>query len=220
MGWANRLVGWVSGNGAEVNAANALLVTDIPPHADAYVIAAKSGTIAAALAAGACVFGMRLNPSSGAMKAYIDSIRIRYTTIVPFTTPVTATRSLVVTRGAGGAISGGTNIPVANPKETAYAASQFDQAVGGSVAIATTGALTTTGITWETVNFGEPTLIHCGTAGAYYEVIYEYSVRSHPIELLAGQLIGLRVGASAMDAGGTWVTDVEVNWHESATYAG
>jgi len=86
------------------------------------------------------------------------------------------------------------------------------------VRISTTGALTITGITYETVYFAEMTLIHVGTAGAFYEATYEFSVRNHPIELNAGQLLAVAVGASAMDAAGTWSLGVEVNWHEGLSY--
>ena len=209
-----------AGSAVSVSGGNALVVTDVPPHADAYVVAAKTGVIAATAAAGAAVFAMRVNPSSGAVKAYIDTIRLRYTTVTAFTTPVTATRSIVITRGAGAAASGGTAIAAVTPKETSYAASQFDTATGGDVRISGTAALTVTGITWEALNIGECTLIHSGTAGAFYESVYEYSVRSHPIELLAGQVLGVRVGSTAMDAAGTWVLGVEVSWHESDTYEG
>ena len=209
-----------TGSAVSVSGGGALVITDVPPHADAYVVAAKTGIIAATAAAGAAVFAMRINPGSGAVKAYIDTIRLRYTTVTAYTTPVTATRSLVITRGAGAATSGGTAIAAVTPKETAYAASQFDAASGGDVRVSTTAALTVTGITWEAVNIGECTLIQSGAAGAFYETVYEYSVRSHPIELLAGQLIGVRVGATAMDAAGTWVLGVEVSWHESDTYEG
>lgn len=209
-----------TGNAVYVNNGNALVVCDVPPRADAYVVAAKTGIIAAAAAAGACMFAARISPAAGTMKAYIDTIRLRYTTVTAYTTPVTATRSLVITRGAGAAASGGTAIATVNPKETSYAASKFDAASGGDVRISTTGALTVTGITWETVNIGECTLTHVGAAGGNYETVYEYSVRSHPIELLAGQLVGIRVGPSAMDAAGTWVLGVELSWHEAATYAG
>ena len=176
------------------------------------------GAIMGAAAAGAAVYAMRLDPGAGSVKAYIDSIRLRFTCIVAYTTPITQTRSLVITRGSGAAASGGTAIATVNPKDTVYAASEFDAATGGDVRIATTGALTVTGITWETINMAEMTLAHVGAAGAFVEYIYEFSVRNHPIELNAGQVLGIRVGPSAMDAAGTWTLGVEVNWHEGSSY--
>lgn len=216
MGWANKLLGWTDNTGAEVNSEGALYTVGIDPSGNHYALAAKSGTIAAAAAANATVFAMRLDPAS-AKRAWIDSIRLSWTTITAFTTPVTATRSIVITRGNGAATSGGTAIATATKKDSTYGASEFDSALGGDMRIASTGALTVTGITFDTTNFGEATLIHVGAAGAFYEAVYELSVRNHPIELQAGELIAVRVGSSAMDAAGTWVLGVEVNWRESTT---
>lgn len=218
MGWANKLVGWTSSTGAEVNSEGSLYTVDVSPTGSNYVVAAKTGTIAAAAAAGAAVFAMRLDPGYSG-KAWVESIRLRWTTLVAFTTPVTQTRSLVITRGSGAAASGGTAIAANTKKDTAYPASQFDTAEGGDTRIASTGALTVTGITWEATNLAEVTLVHVGAAGAFYEVVYEFSVRNHEIELNAGQVLGVRVGASAMDAAGTWSLGVEVNWRESLTEA-
>lgn len=219
MGWANKLMGWTSNTGAEVNADGSLYVVDVSPSGMNYNVSAKTGTIGAAAAAGATVFAMRYDPAAGTRKVWIDSIRLRWTTIVAFTTPITQTRSLVITRGAGAAASGGTAIPIANRKDTDYSVSEFDSSVGGDMRIATTGALTITGITFETINFAEITLAHVGTAGAYNEQLYEFSVRNHPIELHAGELLAVRVGPSAMDAAGTWSLGVEVAWRESTSEA-
>jgi hypothetical protein len=218
MGWANKLIGWTSNTGVEVNGEGSLYTVDVSPTGSNYAVAAKTGTIAAAAAAGAALFAMRLDPGY-AGKAWIESMRIRWTTIVAFTTPVTATRSLVITRGSGAATSGGTSIPTATKKDSTYVISEFDVASGGDIRIATTGALTVTGVTWETVNLGEATLIQVGAAGGFYEAVYEFSVRNHEIELNPGQVLGVRVGPSAMDAAGTWVLGVEVNWRESTTEA-
>lgn len=216
MGWANKLIGWTDNTGTEVNPEGALYTVSIDPSGSHYNVSAKSGTIGAAAAANACVFAMRLDPAA-TNEAWIDSIRLRWTTVTAFTTPVTATRSIVLVRGNGAAASGGTAIAAAAKKDTAYPASEFDSALGGDMRIASTGALTVTGITFETTNLGEMTLIQVGAAGAFYETVYELSVRNHPIELHAGELLAVRVGASAMDAGGTWVLGVEVNWREATS---
>ncbi len=216
MGWANKLIGWASNTGVEVNAKNALHTVDVSPTGSNYVVAAKTGTIVAAVAAGSVLFAMRLDPSY-AGKAYINSIRLRWTTIAAFTTPVT-TRSLVITRGSGAAATGGTAIAVNTKKNTSYSASQFDVAEGGDARIAATGGLTVTGITWETTNLAEDTLIHVGAAGGFYEVVHQFNI-DHEVELNPGQILGVRVGPAAMDAAGTWVLAVEVNWRESTTEA-
>lgn len=218
MGWANKLIGWTSNTGVEVNSDGSLYTVDVSPSGSNYAVATKTGTIAAAAAAGAAVFAMRLDPGSP-KKAWVESIRLRWTTIAAFTTPITATRSLVVTRGSGAAATGGTSIAAATKKDSLYSASEFDVALGGDIRVASTGALTVTGITWESVNIGEMTLIQAGAAGAFYEAVYEFSVRNHEIEMNPGEVLGIRVGPSAMDAAGTWVLGVEVNWRESATEA-
>ena len=218
MGWANKLIGWTSNTGAEVNSDGSLYTVDVSPTGSNYTVASKTGTISAAAAAGAAVFAMRLDPGS-TKKAWVDSIKLRWTTIVAFTTPITQTRSLVITRGSGAATSGGTSIATATKKDSTYGISEFDVASGGDIRIASTGALTVTGITWETVNLAELTLVHVGAAGAYYEAVYEFSVRNHEIELNPGEVLGIRVGPSAMDAAGTWSLGVEVAWRESTTEA-
>lgn len=216
MGWANKLIGWSNSNGAEVNSDGALRITDGGPAGNHYTVAAKTGIIGAAAAAGAAVFAMRLNPGS-TKKAFLDSIKIRWTTIVAFTTPVTQTRSLVITRGAGANTSGGISLATAAKKDSTYPISNMDVAAGGDMRISSTGALTVTGITWETVNQAEATLVHVGAAGAFYEHVYEFSVRNHSVELNPGELLGIRVGPSAMDAAGTWSLGVEVAWREGTT---
>lgn len=217
MGWANKLIGWTDNTGAEVNSEGALYTVSIDSSGTHYALAAKSGIIAAAATSGAAVFAMRLDPAAGALRAWIDSIRLSWTTITAFTTPVTATRSIVLTRGNGAAASGGTAIPTATKKDSSYAGSEFDSALGGDMRIASTGALTVAGITFDSSNFAEMTLAHVGSAGGFYEEIYELSVRNHPIELVAGELLSVRVGGTTMDAAGTWVLGVEVNWREATT---
>jgi hypothetical protein len=218
MSWLFKILDAAGVNTAKVNTDGSIQVVDVPPTGTHYCVAAKTGTIAAAAAANATVFAMRLDPGA-AVNAYIDSIKLRFTTIVAFTTPVTQTRSIVISRGSGAATSGGTSIPTAMKKDTDYGLSEFDLSSGGDIRISTTGALTVTGITYETTNFGEMTLAHVGAAGNYFEHIYEFSLRNHPIELHPGQLLAIRVGPSAMDAAGTWSLGVEVAWRESATEA-
>ena len=96
-------------------------------------------------------------------------------------------------------------------------ASNFNSALGGDIRIASTGALTVTGITFDSINQGCMSLIHVGAAGGYYEHVWEWSNRAHALELAPGELLAIRNGASAMDAGGTWSISVEVQWRESTT---
>lgn len=208
---------------AEPLASGSLPITIVGPSAGGhYAYAGITGTVAAALALNSSVFAMRLSPTAGSIKAYIQKLRLAYTTIVAYTTPVTAGRRLAVFRGAGAAASGGTGVGSGTvvPKDSNYAASQFDLASGGDIRIATTGALTVTGITYETEPLEVMTLVHVGAAGAFYERTLSYEVSSgHPIELNAGQLIAI-LNPVAMDAAGTWQLSVDVEWYEGVSYSG
>lgn len=178
-------------------------------------VGATTGTIAAALAANSTVFAMRLDPSS-AVRAFIERIRLEFTTIVAFTTPVTAGRRLAVFRGSGAAASGGTAISASVPKHSTSNTSEFNSANGGDMRIATTGALTVTGITYEANAFRELSLVHVGAAGGFRDVVWEFSAHeSQPIQLEPGQLIGIR-NPVLMDAAGTWQLSVSVDWYEAA----
>lgn len=202
-----------NGNNANVNSEGALYVVDTGPSGAHYVVANKTGTIAAALAANGTVFAMRLNPGY-AGKAYIEAMKIRFTCIAAFTTPITQTRELVIARGAGANASGGTAIAMATTKDSDYGASNFNSALGGDIRIASTGALTVTGITFDATNQGQMSLIHLGAAGAFGEQVWEWSNRAHALELKPGELLAIRNGAAAMDAAGTWAMSVEVQWRE------
>lgn len=192
------------------------LRTVVVPRGVGFSVSNITGTIAAALAANSSVFAMRLDPGS-AVRAYIDRIRLQYTTIVAYTTAVTAGRRLAVFRGSGAAASGGTAIATAVRKWTAFGAtSEFDSVNGGDLRIATTGALTVTGITFETDPIALMTLTHVGAAGAFLETIFEFSpFESSEIVLEPGQLLAVR-NPVAMDAAGTWQLGVGVQWREAS----
>ena len=185
---------------------------------DAYCVAGITGTIAAALAANSTVFAMRLDPSSATRLAFIERIRMQYTTVVAYTTPVTAARRLAIYRGSGAASSGGTAISTAFSKDSTSASSEFNSANGGDVRIATTGALTVTGITYETPEISNMCLTHVGAAGAFFEEVFEFSTtESSPLILQPGQLLAVR-NPAAMDAAGTWQLAIRVDWHETTAW--
>ena len=184
---------------------------------NAFSVSSITGTIAAALGANSSVFAMRLDPSAGNIKAYIERIRISYTTIVAYTTPITAGRRLAIYRGSGAAASGGTAITTVAKKYSASADSQFESAQGGDIRIASTGALTVTGITYETNEFATMPLVHVGAAGAFFEEVYEFNTtESAPIVLDPGQLLAIR-NPAAMDAAGTRQMAIRVDWYEEDT---
>lgn len=180
-----------------------------------YGVAATTGTIGAAAASGAAVFAMRLDPGSS-VHAFIERIRLQFTTISPFTVPVTAGRRLELFRGSGAAPSAQTAIAAAPRKRSSLGPSQFDTAEGGDIRISNTAAMTVTGITFETVPFRTMSLVHAGATGAFVETLWEFAAtESAPLQLEPGQLMAIRCGA-AMDAGGTWQLAVNVDWHEAA----
>lgn len=191
---------------------NGLRVSYVP-HSDAFSISSVTGTMAAALTINNTVFAMRLNPGSPKL-AYITQLRVRWTCIVAFTTPNTASRRLALYRGAGAAASGGTGLTVAGTQDAQDPISHFNTAIGGDLRIATTAALTVTGITYEAQEFETFLLTPYGTAAAtgVFERRWD-SPDSHPIVLIPGQVLAIR-NPIAMDAAGTWNLGVDVEWYE------
>lgn len=203
-----------SGNIANVDAYKSGLRTGLASRAAQYSHAGMSGTLGAALAANSSVFAMRMSASAGSTyKAYIERVRIQWTTIVAFTTPITAGRRLALFRGAGAGTSGGTTlVPV--KKDTSDAESMFLAASGGANSISTTAALTVTGITFETNPLAVMSLTEVGAAGAYKDVRFDFVANGGgPIILNQGELLAIR-NPVVMDAAGTWQVAVNVDWYE------
>jgi hypothetical protein len=180
-----------------------------------YTVSGMSGQLTAALGANSSFFAMRMDPSAGASyKAYIDKIRLEWTTTIAFTTPITAGRRLALFRGSGAAASSGTAlVPV--KKDTSDGNTQFLSAEGGDIRISNTGILTVTGITYEADPLRVASLTHAGSAGAFREVIWEFDPgsASGAVVLRQGELIAIR-NPIAMDAVGQWQIAVTVDWHE------
>lgn len=194
----------------EQKAARTLVV----PRGDTFSVTGATGTVGAALTQNSAVFCMRLDPSS-TKNAYVERIRLQYTTIVAYTTPVTAGRRLALFRGSGAASSGGAAL-VAAKKLSSGNDSEFNIALGGDIRIATTGALTVTGITFETDPIRTMSLVHVGSAGNYAEMLWEFHASEcAPVVLEPGQCLAIR-NPVAMDAAGTWQLVVNVDWHEAA----
>jgi hypothetical protein len=189
----------------------AAIRTSQTPRGQGFSIAEVTGTIGAALAANSSVLVMRLDPSAS-LRAYIERIRLQFTTIAAFTTPVTAGRRLALFRGSGAAATGSTAITVATPKHTTYSASEFDTASGGDMRIATTGAISVTGITFEAAPIRLFTLSEAGAAGGYKEQIMEFD---SPLVLEPGQCLAIR-NPLIFDAAGTWQLAANVDWYEAA----
>lgn len=189
------------------------------PRGSAYSIAATTGTIAAAQAAGSAFFAMRVNPSAGNLAVFIERVRLQVTTIAAFTVPVTAGRRLSLYRGSAAAASGGTAYTAPNQKDSNAAVSQTASANTGDIRFATTAGLTTTNMVFEANPFREAAMVSLGTAGANYEWVWELDPSSNaPIILSAGQVLALR-NPQVMDAGGTFQLSLCIDWHESVGWA-
>lgn len=205
--------GAITGNQSEVTGKKAGLVS-LQQRGNAFSLSSVTGTIAAALAANASIFAMRLDPGAGNKKACIERVRITFTCMVAFTTPLTAGRRLAIYRGSGANASGGTALATVAKKHSASGASEIEAAQGGDARISTTGALTVTGITYETNEFATMSLVHVGNAGNFFEEIFEFNAsESAPIILEPGQLLAIR-NPQAMDAAGTWQASVRIDWYE------
>lgn len=192
-----------------------LRVRQLPGTRNCYSLSSVTGTLAAALAANSSVFAMRVDPGS-AKNAWVRRVYIAYTTIVAYTTAVTAGRRLALYRGSGAAASGGTALSTAViAKDSTASNSEVQTSEGGDARISTTGALTVTGITFEANEFATVSLTHVGAAGAFVEREWLWDDRAeHPLVLRAGQLLALR-NPVAMDAAGTWQVSLTVDWCEN-----
>ena len=180
---------------------------------EGYASSGITGTMAAALASLAPVFLMRSATASGSRIAQIDRVRLLYTTIVAFTTPITTGRRLSLFRGVSSSpvTSGGAAIDPNPPKHLIYGASVFDSASGGDTRIATTATLTATNVTFEVVPMKIMSLAHAGTAGYFEERVIDF--QDSPLILRAGEVMAVRAG-QAFDAAGTWSLGVNVEWRE------
>lgn len=202
--------GALTGNLSEVSGKKGLL-TSKQYRGSTFVVSSTTGIIVAALAANSSVFTMRFDPGAGPKKAFITKIRLAFTCIVAFTTPVAANRRLALFRGSGAQPAGGTAIALVGKKDSLSADSEMETAQGGDVRISTTGALTITGITYEAQELSYLTVSHAGTAGGFAEETFD--MEDNPIVLNPGQLLAVR-NPVVMDAAGTWQLSLAVQWYE------
>ena len=158
-----------------------------------------TGAMAAALADQAAVCVLRY-PAAATGKLLVDWIHLHYVTLIAYTTAVTAGRRLTLKRGSGDAnASGGADLSIVRDQSD-VSATEEPLCTGQ---IATTGALTTSGITFETATKARLLLVQAGAAGADYDEIWTFD---DPLILLPGQCVGILAG-QAFDAAGTWQLD-------------
>jgi hypothetical protein len=169
-----------------------------------------TGTMAAGLAAGSTVFATRYPLLSYGLML-MQAIHLHYTCIGTFSAPVTAGRRLSLRRGSGGDPSGGTAIDVMRNLEPAPGGGgawtsgelQAETLLTGQVA--TTGALTMTGVTYEAATRARLLLSHVGTSGQDYDEIW---APEEPFYLHPGNLAGI-IAPQTFDAAGTWQLNVK-----------
>ena len=202
---------------AEVSAYSKALRVSPVPVGPAFSWGGVSGTIAATT--NGTLFAMRLDPGA-TVRAYISRVVLQWTTIVAFTTPVTAGRRLLLTRAYGtGSPTGGTQITAVAKKDTSDPISECLAAQGGEMRISTTGALTVTGVTNEAADLGVMSLVDVGGAGAFKTMSFDWDAAGGaPVILLPGETLVVRTGA-ALDAAGTGQLGVTVDWFEFNPFA-
>ena len=169
-----------------------------------------TGTMAAALAANSTVFAAQY-PTASYGLMLIQSLHLHFSCIGSFVVPVTAGRRLSLRRGAGGSPSGGTDIDVMRNLEPAaggggpWQNGELPDETLLTGKVATTGALTMTGVVYETPTRARLMLSAVGSSGLEYDEIWE---PKEPFYLQPGDIAGI-VAPAAFDAGGTWQLSVK-----------
>lgn len=184
---------------------------------------ALTGTIAAALAADGVIWTLRYpettvmpsasNLYSSGKRLYVQRVSVTTVTGTAFTTPVTLGRHLKLVRGAPTAgtasnPSGGAAFTMVRKRSNSSTDSGETLAVGR---VATTAALTTTGITFESNVIRRLPMSGSGTSGAIITATWSFGGQdADPVYLLPGELLALAAGAT-MDAAGTFECLVDVD---------
>lgn len=181
---------------------------------------ASTGTIAATASSNDKFWTLRypeITPMPGASpyqgkRLYVQRIVVQWTTIVTFTTAVTAGRVLHLHRGAPTAgtasnPSGGSAFNMVRKRSDTTSTDEV-LAVGR---VASTGALTTTGLTFETNAIRTFNAVDLGTSGNSKTVEWRFDgVVADPIYLLPGEVLAIAAGQN-MDAAGTFQLVVDVD---------
>lgn len=161
---------------------------------------ASTGVMAAGLAADAAAFTLRY-PDTGTKLWALQWLHVHVSCLTAFTTPVTAGRRLHLVRSTDvdAAASGGAAVDVVR-NDSRYTTETLP--VGR---IATTAALTTTGIIFDTAAAARLALSQVGASGADYDEVWTFD---DPLILIPGQTVAITAGA-LFDAGGTWQATIK-----------
>ena len=185
------------------------------PKAAGFMLSALTGSIATGaggLAADSTIFAARFDPTTS-LKAHIHRIHITMQISVG-TLSAPPNRALAITRAATADSSGGTNLTTFSKKLTTDAGSEFDSANGGSTRIASTAALTTTGIAFES----NPLLIIptgcCYATGDVMQHTFDFTaVQNTPLVIQPGELLTLRT-INLYEINSTFIFGIDLFWHE------
>lgn len=183
-----------------------------------YGVAAVTGTMAAALAQDSLIFSIQCGAQASAQAAdrlslWFDRIRLAFTTIVAFTTPITAARRIGLYRATLGPPTGGTAMAVVKKD------SNGDATVVTDARIATTAGLTANGTVREANPIALMDLVHVGAAGGRQDFLYELAAPFNAEQAInPGELL-VASNPVAMDAAGTWQLSVdECHWCEAKRF--
>jgi hypothetical protein len=213
------IVGGTSGVTADVDGSNSKgLNVVIRPRdvAGAYRYAQQSGIIAAAT--NGLLWNMRNGPTANTKRVYITRI---YGIIQVVTAPTAAAQlTLNLVRTSVANTAGGTAGVIFNKKAyatTANSAVTVGGGEGGRVEITTTGALTTTGVTIDTL-VAPFVFLNCTTTTPAIGNRFEYSIENdagleHFLELAPGEGLAIQTSAATPTAL-TFVLGVAVSWSE------
>lgn len=162
--------------------------------------AVTTGLISAGLAGEACIWTLRY-PEAATKRLVVQRVHVHVVTETGFTTSVTGTRGLKLCRGAPATTaadpSGG--LPFVPVRKL----SSNDETLGIG-RIATTGALTTTGLPLEATAIRRLLMAQSGASGADYDENWLFDGQeADPIWLLPGQMVAIAANAT-FDAAGTW----------------
>ena len=157
-----------------------------------------TGTIAAALAAGATVCAARYGEDEEG-KCLLKWLHLHYVCLGNFTVPITAGRQLQLVRGSGGDPSAGTALDIVRDDS----AEENEPLLTGM--IASTGGLTMTDVEYEETVRARLLLANVGASGLEREEIWTFD---DPFILRPGELFGILTPAQ-FDAGGTWQLGVK-----------
>lgn len=193
----------------------------IVPRGVGYVLAGTSGAIAAAAAQDSIFFAMRMAAAATAGgQVVVESLRLSFTAIAAFTTPITAGRRLAVYRAGVGSGDPAGGLTLAAAKKSSASGNRFlapNASLISVAMIANAGPLT--GVSAREANpLATLDLVHVGAAGVNTVRTYEFQAPANsPIILQPGELLVVS-NPVAMDAGGTWQLSVDAEFTTQGVY--